>query len=178
VSSSSSPVHNGAITVTASTSDQSISASVPIYYSVVDGPPQVSMNPTTVSGSNATPRFLMSDEHALDPLGVDILINSTFNGQGACWMWYDNHTHYIWLASDDSSVWNGMLIGSSNTLQNSQCTIYGAGSSTALAGGTVNLGVEITLAPGFSGAKTVWERSPNLAGFDSGYQQVGTWTAP
>jgi hypothetical protein len=177
-SSPSSPVHNGSITVTASTSDKSISASVPIYYSIVDGPPKLSMNPTAVSGSNATPRFLMTDENELDPLGVDILINSTFNGQNACWMWYDNHTHYIWLASDDASIWNGMLLGSNNTLQNSQCTIHGSGSSVTLAYGTVNLGVPITLAPGFSGAKAVWERSPNLAGFDSGYQQVGTWTAP
>lgn len=136
------------------------------------------MNPAAVSGSSATPRFLIGDENDLDVIGADILINSGFNGQNACWIWYDNHAHYIWLANDDASVWNGMPLGTSNTLQNSQCTISGSGSSVAFAGNTVNVGIGITLAPGFSGVKTIYERAPNLAGFDSGYQQVGTWTAP
>lgn len=177
-SSVSSPVHSGGVTVTASTSDNSISASMGVYYSVVNAPPTVSIDSTTLSGSSATPHFLITDENVLDIIGANVLINSSLDGQHACWVWYDDQSNYIWLANDDASVWNGMVLNSANTLQNSQCAINGSGSSIAFGGGTRNLAVNISLKPGFSGVKAIYERAPNLAGFDSGYQQVGTWTAP
>jgi hypothetical protein len=39
-------------------------------------------------------------------------------------------------------------------------------------------GANITLKAGFSGSKIIFGRVANKSGYDSGYVQVGTWTAP
>ncbi|HVW11655.1 MAG TPA: hypothetical protein VHC90_23895 [Bryobacteraceae bacterium] len=39
-------------------------------------------------------------------------------------------------------------------------------------------GANITLKAGFSGTKIIYRRVANKSGYDTGYEQVGTWSAP
>lgn len=44
--------------------------------------------------------------------------------------------------------------------------------------GVAGAGANITLKAGFSGTKIIYRRVANKSGYDTGYEQVGTWSAP
>lgn len=179
------PPHNATIPISASTQDQSVTNSTSYVYAIDNGPPTPTIQGNnSFSGSQAGVAFVIDDgsKTASEIPGANMLINSSLNGQNACWLWFDAQTGYIWLANDDASSWSGMLEEGGGILENSQCAITLANSAITIfnPGQTVvmRVGASITLKSGFSGSKIIFGRAANKSGYDSGYQQVGTWTAP
>jgi hypothetical protein len=179
------PPHNWTITINGRTSDGTVENSVVYTYAIDNGPPTLTMeNGNPVSGSHVGLAFEMSDgsKTADEIPGANILINSSLNGQNACWLWIDGDTRYVWLANDDASSWSGMVQDGPDELQNSQCVVLGQGTKMTKnnggAPGVGSFGLNITLKPGFSGTKTIYGRVANKSGYDSGYVQAGTWIAP
>jgi hypothetical protein len=85
----------------------------------------------------------------------------------------------VWLASDDASSWSEIQVGGPNTVQNSQCAISGPGSAIGIyqeSPELMVLNIAIAFKAGFAGTQTIYGRSANYSGFDSGYQPIGTYT--
>jgi hypothetical protein len=137
-----------------------------------------SVTPSSGSGLSRAFQFQASDGNGHQDLSsVAVVINNTLSGTSGCYFSYEPNSNRLYLANDQNSSWLGPLtLGSSNTVQNSQCTISGSGSSTSLSGNSASFTINITFAAGFSGARTIWGLGYDRAGVNTGWVTLGTWT--
>jgi hypothetical protein len=139
------------------------------------------------AGSGFTQSFTFTFQ---DPLGyadlgvVDVLINNSLDGVGACYFALtpaSATSGYLYLVDDagDGGYVSGtpMLLPSSNSLENSQCTINGTGSSVSASGNTLTLTVAVTFTSGFAGNKIFYTAARSTTQ-NSGWQALGTWNVP
>jgi hypothetical protein len=108
-------------------------------------PETLSVIPSSGTGSSQTFSFLYSVPNAASELAdVQAVFNTAVNGAGACYFRADPQHNQLWLANDNVSAWLGpILLGSANTLQNSQCAVSGAGSSGIISGDIFTLTVSL-----------------------------------
>ena len=113
-----------------------------------------------------------------DVYETDLLINTTnTSGASACYVSWLSSTNGLYLASDSGGWPTPITPGSSNTLQNSQCTVYGTGSSIALSGNQATMTVRVSFNAAFAGAKFTYLRIFGNQGANyTGMQQMGAWT--
>jgi hypothetical protein len=148
--------------------------------------PSVSgVSPGSGSGMSQTFTFSFSDAAGWQNLGVqDILINSALDGRHACYIAYvpsGATTGSLYLvddAGDAGGPYTGMVLPSSQTASNSQCTINGTGSSASGSGNTLTLTLAITFNSNFAGNKIFYLASADTGTGNSGWQTPGTWTVP
>jgi hypothetical protein len=148
--------------------------------------PSVSgVSPGSGSGMSQTFTFTFSDSAGWQNLGVqDILINSALDGRHACYIAYvpsgatTGSLYLIDDAGDAGGPYTGMVLPSSQTASNSQCTINGTGSSASGRGNTLTLTLGITFNSSFAGNKIFYLASADTDTGNSGWQTPGTWTVP
>jgi hypothetical protein len=93
-------------------------------------------------------------------------------------LFYDPPEGLVWLANDTGDGWLGpATLGSSARLQNSQCMLDAAHSSGSGVGETAVLQVSISF-PAGAGFKNIYLYARDSEGLETGWQQVGEWTAP
>ena len=81
--------------------------------------------------------------------------------------------------NDAGTNWLGpMTLGTTGTLQNSQCSINVGSSSASGSGNTLTLNLPITFGSSFAGTQTIWMIAYDNAGLSSGWQSMGTWSLP
>lgn len=132
--------------------------------------PVLSMSPTSGSGPGGTFSFTSTGQGgASNPAGENVLINSSVNGAGACWMYFNGQ---LWLADDQGANWSRAAAGQS--LQNSQCTVSSLQDLSS--GNAASFQVTIAFGAGFTGKKNVYLYAVNQAGGNTGYQPEGSWT--
>ncbi len=143
------------------------------------GPVPVSVTPSSGTGSSQTFAFVFSDSAgAADITAAQIGFNTAMVGTNSCWMYYAAATKTIYLSNNAGAFANpGLVLGSSGTLQNSQCTISVATSSVLLSGNTLTLNLALSFAPAFAGAQNIYMYVQN-ATLSNGFTQEGTWTVP
>lgn len=141
------------------------------------GPPTITATPRLISGTSYVYTVSVNDilaysNWATGITGFNLLIGTSLNGANACWVFYDGTT--LWLASDDGSAWTSAgTLGTTQTAQNSQCTVGGPAGSPGPrliphVGWVVM--VPVTFSPDFAAKTTyTWARTGNAAGFDTGY---------
>jgi hypothetical protein len=171
----------GGITITVTGASGSLnhntSASLTITGASSGGyPAAVSVTPSSGSGASQTFTFTYSDPNgAADITSAQIDISATLSVSGACYLYYPRGLNEMYLASD-TGVWQGPLpIGSTGTLQNSQCTLNVGASSASMSGNTLTLNLALSFTAAFAGAKNVYMEVEN-ATHDSGWSQFGSWT--
>jgi hypothetical protein len=141
-------------------------------------PSTVSVTPNSGSGSPQTFVFTFSDPNgATDIVSTQIDFNASLASAGTCYFYYARSSNEIQLASDTGSWPGGLSVGSTGTLQNSQCSLNVGASSVSASGTTLTLDLAITFKPAFAGAKNVYMLAAN-ATLNSGWVQRGTWTVP
>jgi hypothetical protein len=156
---------------------------------VADDPPVITLDPSSGAGSAAN--FILTWADRDNPTRVtnlNFLIAPTLDGRHACWIYWDLYQG-MFLSNDDGASWTGVPYGRSayptpTTTSNSQCTIDGTrafynddpprGGGNYL--GYKYLDLPLSFSSAFAGAKTIYVRATNEAGFDSGYQPLGNWT--
>ncbi len=140
--------------------------------------PSVSVTPNTGSGSSAAFTFAFSDSSGFADVGLaEIDIAPTLTGTKACWIYVIPSGNQVYLANDTASQWTGPLtLGSSGTLQNSQCTIAGTGSTFTGAGNTLSLKLAISFPTASLGADNIYAFVQSNGGLSSNWQQIGSWT--
>jgi hypothetical protein len=171
----------GAVTITVTGASASLNhtaaANLTVTAGIGGGPPAlISMSPINGNGSSETFSFIYSDPNgATDITAAQIDINPTLSVSGACYLYYARALNEIYLASD-AGAWQGPLtLGSTGTLQNSQCAVN-AGASSASASGTIlTLNLVLTFKAAFDGSKNVYTEVENST-YDSGWSMQGTWT--
>src|SRR5450755_4040670 len=103
--------------------------------------------------------------------------NTTAMAVSGCSMTYSNGSNGLYLASDNRTSWLGPLTpGSSGTLQNSQCTLYGTGSSVSISGTQLTMTVSLSFTAAFAGTKGVYLWASDSAGDSTGVLEMGNWT--
>jgi hypothetical protein len=186
-STSSAPPANYAITVTGVAQTEEHSATG--YLEIENAPPQLTLSPTSGTGSSAT--FTITwDDYVNVPAGINFLVAPSLDGSHACWIYFKNNgpSAEIYLASDDGLSWTDAyrvtdpFIGPATGpgASNSQCGFASPPSWNTdrfvVHNGVNTLTIPLTFTPAFNGTKTVYLRGITTTGFDTGYQPKGGWT--
>jgi hypothetical protein len=152
----------------------------------ISGPPSypnaTSLSPATSSAQSQQFTASWQDLSLYQNLySVQVLMNSTLNGAGACYVTYQQGTNMLNLVSDDGGTYTSMPLNGSGSLTNSQCTINGAGSYVTGSGNTFSLTLSVGAAASFQGPRVVWtaaqtnnSNTPN----NTGWQPMGLWNVP
>ena len=137
---------------------------------------------TPSSGSGATQAFALQYSHsygAAELRTVHVQFRESFvsSAINTCLVFYDHVASSLFLATDSISDWRSASLGTTVTLQNSQCAIAVGSSSVTLAGSTLTLNLAMTFKPAFAGSKHIYMYAGAGAAV-SGWQDRGNWTVP
>jgi hypothetical protein len=155
----------------------SASASLMIVSGSASPPAPVSVTPSSGSGTGQTFSFVFSDPNgAADITSTQMDINATLSASNACYVFYSRGSNTLQLAGDAGGFGSPITVGTAVTLQNSQCSIDVGASSVTMSGNTLTVNLAVSFKPPFAGAKNVFAEVQNPA-FDSGWSQLGMWTA-
>ena len=139
-------------------------------------PTATSVSPSSGAGNSPTYSFVATDSVSQANIsGMNMLITSGSpnNITNACSLVYNRTNSTIGLYADDGVTLSTKPIGSSATLQNSQCAV---GFTVAFfSGNSVTFNVNTVYKPAFNGPKTVYLQA-NEPGSNSGFVSRGTWT--
>lgn len=102
-----------------------------------------------------------------------VLFNGTLRTDNGCYLYHEGAA--VHLSADDGVNWLGpVVLGASQTLENSQCRINGLGSSVAGDGEVLSLRLDLAFLGPFEGTHTVWayaEDGTTLTAF----AELGRW---
>ena len=105
-----------------------------------------------------------------------MIVNANLAWTSACWIYYDRGSSTIWLASDNTSTWSSVALGSSAVIQNSQCSVTGSGASVSASGTSFTVKIPITFKTAFKGTKNIFMDANNSNGTSTSLVSEGTWT--
>jgi hypothetical protein len=150
---------------------------------VISAPaPAVTVMPATPSsGSGSTQTFSLQYVDSVSANNVAtawvyFAANFSNNAANSCMAYYSRPNATLYLLDDSGTQWTPGTLGSTATLQNSQCRVALASSSVSLSGPTLTLNLAMTFSSAFAGAKHVHLYGANAAGANSGWQDRGDWT--
>jgi len=132
-----------------------------------------SLTPARTAAASGTPQsfaaVLTDSKGAADFGVVNMLVNNFIDGRQACYVAYAASANTLYLVDDTGDAGGpfagGMVLnGSAGTIQNSQCSISGAGSSAAMSGNTLTLTLNITFKSAFTGNRAIWVAGRDGAG--------------
>jgi hypothetical protein len=139
----------------------------------------ISVSPASGTGSSPTFLFTVSDSSSQTNLsGMTMLITSgaPTGVTNACYLVYARSVSSasIGLWDNTATTLTTKGIGSSTTLQNSQCAV--GYTFTSISGNSLTLSIQLVFNT-FSGAKSIYlnAKEPNSS---SGFVYVGSWTVP
>jgi len=120
---------------------------------------------------------------AADLAVVNVLVNDWLDGRQACYMAYVPAVNAVFLVDDAGNAGGpfagGFQLGTSQMAANSQCVVYGEGSSAAVSGTELRLKLRVEFKqPGFRGHRVVYAAARDQAGNNSGWQAVARWSVP
>jgi hypothetical protein len=143
------------------------------------GPPEpVSVTPSSGSGSSQVFSFRFTDPKGYaDMDSVQVFINTQLDALGGCQLQYlrgQDGNFGIYLYNDQGSIVGPYVLGSSSTVENSQCSLSLAGSSASGSGVNLTLNLALSFAPSFAGQKLIFMEAQN--GLFAQFVQMGTWT--
>jgi hypothetical protein len=148
----------------------------PVGAWTVPGTPPTPVTVSPASGTGTLQTFTAAVTTAVSPsdiTGASLLFTAS-GTTNACYVTWS--PGLIGLYDDAGTTVSTKPLGSSATLQNSQCAI--GFSSVSISGNTFTLVVQIVLkSPGFTGAKNIYLEGSNAWG-TSGLIQKGTWSVP
>ena len=134
-----------------------------------------SVSPSGSGGLRQTFTFVFSGSQSENLAAAAMLFSSVLFANNSCFIVYDRNRGVIQLESDDVTSTESKPVGSSSTLQNSQCAID-ATSVTATSLSTT-LNVEITFTSTFTGRKNIYMYGANGEGsVNTGWTQRGAYT--
>ena len=98
---------------------------------------------------------------------------------GACQIRYNVSLNGLYLRDDADVAWLGPIApGSGSTLENTQCRLYGSGSSSSLSGSYATLRLAVEFKTAFAGTRDLYLRALDVDNGDSGWKEKGIWNVP
>jgi subtilisin family serine protease len=145
-------------------------------------PSATDSGPIAGSGASQTLTFQFSHPQGFTQLGVlNVLINTALNGGNACYVAYSQPAGVLFLVNDggpDAGLSAPLTLGSAATVQNSQCTVHGTGSSAQGSGNTLTLTLRLTFAPTFTGSKVIYTAARDTGTGNTGWKTLGASQIP
>jgi hypothetical protein len=142
-------------------------------------PDPVLVTPNSGSGLSQKFTFQISDASGYSNIQqVDVVFDKAVGLTNSCSIEYWAPTRAIFLKSDDNTSWTQAVMGSSTTLQNSQCSVGVAGSSVSPAGTALSLTLAMSFSPTHPGTDNVFVFAAGQSGLSSGWQDLGAWAVP
>jgi hypothetical protein len=134
-------------------------------------------SPSAGSGASQTFTVTFSDATGHHDIhSVRVLFNEYVQGANACYIYYTKADNKLYLHNDAANqLLPPLTPGTPGTVQNSQCSIDGAGSSASATGTTLALTISISFAPEFFGTKTLLGLAQDVGGLASNWQSLGVW---
>ena len=146
----------------------------------------VSLTPAHREAASGTAQSLtatLTDSQGAGDFGmVNVLVNYFIDGRTACYLAYAAASNSLLLVDDAGDAGGpfagGMVLnGSAGTIQNSQCSVSGVGSSAVKSGNMLTLTLNVTLKSPFAGNRVVWVAGRDGAGGNNtDWQAIGTTT--
>ena len=127
-------------------------------YDVTASVSSVFISPSSGSGSDQTFTTIYSDPTShIQSVGLNIKSSrNNTSAANACKLRYDPYTSNIFLINDAGTTYGSPIIaGSGTSLSNSQCTVYGVGTSATTFGTYVIVYFRVSFFPGFIGEKVI-----------------------
>ncbi len=154
---------------------------VPVTLTVTpnaDAPQAVSVTPASGTGGGQLFSFVFSDPVAVSRLQTaEINIHDTNGTVTACHLRFDPAANTLALDNDAGTAWGtAAALGSAGILENTQCVVSPAMATAAVTGANLTLTVPVSFKAAYAGVKNVYMLTRN-AGWSTGWQQRGTWTA-
>jgi hypothetical protein len=145
-------------------------------WSIATNQGPLSVSPS--AGAGRSQQFTYTFTGLANPGSLNMLINSSLTGNGACYFIYEPLSNMIDIANDaGTAVSNRMKPGTTGTLVGSQCSIAASSVTVNNSGSTITVSLTVNFAPSFAGAKTSWAAWYDASGQFMGWQPVGSWTA-
>jgi hypothetical protein len=139
-------------------------------------PSVVSVTPSSGSGNAPVFTAVYADNGGAAALTtVSLLVGTSTSTTFACYVSYNPAANTYTLANDDPVTGSQSVVPGGSTVQNSQCTLTGAGSSASISGNNLTLTAALTFLPAFTGVKTVYQYAAD-AGANTGWVAQGSWT--
>jgi hypothetical protein len=139
----------------------------------------VAVSPSSGSGYSHAFSFVFAVPAGYASLtGVHAVVNSTQSTTNGCWIYYDAAGRALWLASNDTTSWSNVAVGTNATIQNSQCSINGSGISVSGSGNYLTLTIPITFTSAFAGTRYIYTSATDAGGTTTNFVQNGTWIVP
>jgi uncharacterized repeat protein (TIGR01451 family) len=141
-------------------------------------PVAVSVTPSSGNGSSQTFSFLLFDPNGFTEMPwVQMIFNATLNASAGCFTYYDRVGNLVYLRNDAATGWLGpVVLGTANSVQNSQCIVDALSSSASGAGNSLTVNLALSFKAAFGGAKNIYQKTQDTGGLATGWQQRGTWT--
>ena len=106
-----------------------------------------------------------------------LIINSSLSGLNCLYAYYNQSTNKLYLRDDSNSTWlGGYAPGSSNTMENSYCSINCATTTVSGADDIQTVIWDVTFKSPFTGTKNVYLYGYDARGKNSGWVNASTWT--
>jgi len=143
-------------------------------------PAPVSVTPGSGNSASQTFTFIFTDPTGFADLDVlNILINSALNGNQSCYLAYSRPANVLYLVNNaGNALLPGMVMNGSGSVNNSQCSVNGVGSSAVGAANTLTLTLNMSFPPAYAGNKIVYIAARDSLANNSGWQALGTWRVP
>jgi len=144
-------------------------------------PVTVAANPAAGNGGTQSFTFQFSDPAGYQNLSVvNVLINSVLDGRNACYLAYEVQANKLDLVDDAGDAGGpyagAVVLGSTSTIQNSQCAV---GLTSALGtGAALTLTLNITFKVGFGGNKIAFVAARDTGTGNTDWQALGVWQVP
>lgn len=133
------------------------------------------VSPSNGSGSSATFSTQFIDANGATALTDMFLMVSPVNTptvNNSCWTYYNSG---FALMSDTTVTWMGP--DGSGNVENSQCKLFGSGSSVTRSGNIATLTTNLSFKNAYAGTRYLWAWAQDSGG-NTGWVQKGTWTVP
>jgi len=156
-------------------------ATASVSFIVNDVPLTVGITPSSGASSSQSFQFQFSHPAGYQNLGVvDMLINNSLDGRHACYLAYVVQSSTLVLVDDVGDAGGpyagSVPLGSSSTIQNSQCAVNLV--SAAGSGATLTLTLNIAFKPAFGGDRIVFVAAVSQSLANSDWQPLGVWQVP
>ena len=160
--------------------DQSNSSSGPVEmgrYTVNDPPALISASPNAGAGTSDRFQIKFSDPNGgTDIQAAFLLFNKVESASGGCLVYYERGYTRLYLLDDSGSTLTGVTPGSSETIDNSQCTLKGANSSFTISGTGLTIQADLTFKPAAAGAQTIYAAAVDTAGAILSLRKTGIYS--
>jgi len=135
------------------------------------------------SGTAQTLTATLTDSQGAGDFGVvNVLVNNFIDGRSACYLAYAAASNSLLLVDDAGDAGGpfagGMVLnGTAGTIQNSQCSVSGVGSSAVKSGNMLKLTLNVTFQAALTGNRVVWVAGRDgVGGNNTDWQAMGTTT--